>query len=131
MEQRVCELATAGSYDDEIARILTSEGHRSPGRTNEVLQSTVRSIRLHHGIKTAKPRGRWRKVENYLTLSEIVERLGVPRKWFQTHLSRGTLITRKEASGRYLFPDTAEAMRSIRQLRSHVVTKVDLIGGSA
>jgi hypothetical protein len=51
MEQRVCELAAAGYYDDEIARMLTAEGHRSPWRGSEVLASTVRSIRIRHGEK--------------------------------------------------------------------------------
>lgn len=131
MERRICELAAAGNYDDEIARTLTNEGHRSPGCTTGVLPTTVRSIRLRRGIKMAKTRGRWRPVENYITLSEIVDRLGIPRKWFQTHLNRGTLVTRKEPSGRYLFPDTAEALASIRKLRSHCVMTVDLVGASA
>jgi hypothetical protein len=59
MEQRVCELAAAGHYDDEIARILTAEGHRSPWRGAEVLPSTVRGIRLRHGRKTVRQRTRW------------------------------------------------------------------------
>jgi hypothetical protein len=55
MEQRVCEFANAGQYDEEIAQILTAEGHRSPWRDTEVLSSTVRGIRLRHGIRHASP----------------------------------------------------------------------------
>src|SRR4029453_15661468 len=35
MQQRICELAANGRYDDEIARMLTAEGHRSPWRGTE------------------------------------------------------------------------------------------------
>ena len=59
MEQRICDLAATGNYDEEIARILTAEGHRSAWRVAEVLPSTVRDIRLRHGLKTQRQRTRW------------------------------------------------------------------------
>jgi DNA invertase Pin-like site-specific DNA recombinase len=44
MENRVLELAREGFHDDEIARKLTADGHRSPWRGTEVLPSTVERI---------------------------------------------------------------------------------------
>ena len=35
MEARVLDLARSGWHDDEIVRVLTAEGHRSPWRTRE------------------------------------------------------------------------------------------------
>jgi hypothetical protein len=51
MEKRICELAAQGLYDDQIVQILADDGHRSPWRGTAVLPSTVRGIRLRHGIK--------------------------------------------------------------------------------
>ena len=131
MERRVCELAAAGRYDDEIARMLTAEGHRSPLRSNEVLPSTVCGIRLRHGIKTMRQRTRWPSVPGCLTVSQLADRLRIPQKWIHTQLRRGTIRTIHERSGRYLFPDTPPAMRAIRELREHRIQHVDLTGASA
>jgi hypothetical protein len=131
MQQRVCELAKAGLFDDEIARTLTAEGHRSPWRGTEVLASTVRGIRLRHGLKTPRPRTRWPTVAGFLTVAQVAERLRIPQKWLHTQVRRGTVRTRHERSGRYLVPDTELAIDAIRQLRAHRVKQVDLMGGSA
>ena len=131
MEQRACELAAAGHYDDEIAQILTAEGHRSPCQGAEVLPSTVRGIRLRHGIKTVRQRTRWPAVPGCLTVTQLAERLQIPQKWIHTQLKRGALRTIIEPSGRYLFPDTETAMQALRALREHRTQDVDLAGGSA
>jgi DNA invertase Pin-like site-specific DNA recombinase len=131
MEQRICELANTGLYDDEIARILTSEGHRSPWRGAEVLASTVRGIRLRHRIKTARQRSRWHAVPGCLTVAQLAERLRIPQKWIHTQLRRGAIRAIHEPSGRYLFPDTEPAMQAVQKLRAHRVEHIDLSGGSA
>jgi DNA invertase Pin-like site-specific DNA recombinase len=131
MEQRVRDLAAAGHYDDEIARILTAEGHRSPWRGTEVLPSTVRGIRIRHGMKTVRQRTRWPAVPGCLTVAQLAERLRIPQKWIHTQLRRGALRTIVEPSGRYLFPDTEPAMQAVRELRELRTQHVDLTGGSA
>jgi DNA invertase Pin-like site-specific DNA recombinase len=131
MEQRICELAATGHYDDEIARMLTAEGHRSPWRGAEVLPSTVRGIRLHHGMKTARKRTRWPAVPGCLTVAQRAERLRIPQKWIHTQLRRGVIRAIHEPSGRYLFPDTEPAMRAVQQLRDRRIDHVNLTGGSA
>ncbi|MGB5083163.1 MAG: recombinase family protein [Methylocystis silviterrae] len=45
MRDRALTLARAGMYDDQIAAILTSEGHRSPNSESKVLPITVQRIR--------------------------------------------------------------------------------------
>jgi DNA invertase Pin-like site-specific DNA recombinase len=131
MEQRICELAATGLYDDEIARMLTAEGHRSPWRGAEVLPSTVRGIRLRHGMKTIRQRTRWPTVPGYLTVTQLAERLRIPQKWIHTQLRRGALRTMHEPSGRYLFPDTDSVRQAVQELRQHHTGHVDLTGGSA
>jgi len=131
MERRICELAASGRYDDEIAQILTSQGHRSPWRGTEVLPSTVRAIRLRHRITIAQQRTRWPPAPGYLTVPQLAGRLRIPEKWIRTQLRRGAIRAIHEPSGRYLLPDTEPAMQAIRQLREHRVSHVDLMGGSA
>ena len=131
MEQRVRDLAAAGHYDDEIARMLTAEGHRSPWRGTEVLPSTVRGIRIRHGMKTVRQRTRWPAVPGCLMVAQLAERLRIPQKWIHTQLRRGALRTIVEPFGRYLFPDTEPTMQAVRELREHRTQHVDLTGGSA
>ena len=126
MEQRICELASAGIYDDEIARILTADGHRSPWRVDEVLPSTVRGVRLRHRIKTMRPRSRWPKIEGKLSVTELAARLRIPTKWIYTQLRRGRILTTYDPAGRYLFPDDEAALRTICKLRAHRIDHVDL-----
>ena len=59
MEARVLALARAGVDDVAIARTLTAEGHHSAQHCTAVLPSTVRSIRLQHGLKLVPEPTRW------------------------------------------------------------------------
>ncbi|RWM51753.1 MAG: recombinase family protein, partial [Mesorhizobium sp.] len=126
MERRICELASKGVYDDEIARILTTEGHRSPRRVDGVLLSTVRGVRLRHRIKTGRQRSRWPKVEGRLSVTDLAARLRIPPKWIYTQLRRGKLLTFSDPAGRYLFPDEEKATQAIRKLREHSIDHIDL-----
>jgi len=126
MERRICELASAGIHDHEIARMLTAEGHRSPWRTDKVLPSTVQGVRLRYRIKAVRPRTRWPKIEGRLSVTELAARLRVPPKWIYTQLRRRSILTIYDPAGRYLFPDDEAAMCSIRQLRAHSIDHVDL-----
>ncbi|WOH52910.1 MULTISPECIES: hypothetical protein [Bradyrhizobium] len=53
MRERVLKLARTKMHDDEIAAMLTNEGHRSPNCPDKVLPITVQRIRLHAGLKGA------------------------------------------------------------------------------
>jgi DNA invertase Pin-like site-specific DNA recombinase len=131
MEQRICELAAEGLHDDQIVRILTEEGHRSPWRGTEVLPSTVQGIRLRHGIRAVPRQTRWPPVKGCLTVTQVAERLQIPTKWIHTQLRCGFIRTIHEPSGRYLFPDTEQAMLAIRQLRERRIKSIDLTGASS
>jgi DNA invertase Pin-like site-specific DNA recombinase len=132
MVKRICALARAGVPDDELARILTDEGHHSPWEVDKVLPITVQRIRLKHRIKVAQPRQtRWPAVANRLTVTQLASRLRIPAKWIYIQLKRGSILAVREQSGRFLFPDEATALEAIRQLRNHRVTQIDLRGGSA
>lgn len=81
MRARLLDLARAGMPDDEIATVLTGEGHRSPNRVDEVLPVTVQRIRLAAGIKAAARRNRWGHDTSTLSATDIATKLGIPVNW--------------------------------------------------
>lgn len=127
MVARVLELARAGMRDPEIVRTLISEGHRSTRRDMKILPATVQAIRLRHGIKAEWRCGRWPNVPGWLTVTDVAARLRIPEKWLRKRLGTGMIRTTREASGRYLLPDTTDAMNALRQLRAGTVKNVDLM----
>src|SRR5258708_23692564 len=102
MERRICELAAKGLYDDQIIQILADEGHRSPWRGTAVLPSTVRGIRLRHGIKAVPRQTRWPPVKGCLTVTQLAKRLRITMKWSHTQLLRGANTTINCTSVRHL-----------------------------
>jgi len=126
MVERICALAHEGMHDDEIARILTQEGHHSPWEADKVLPVTVQRIRLKHRLKVRPRQTRWPTVADHLTVTKLATRLGIPTKWIYVQLKRGSILTAREPSGRFLFPDNRTASQAICSLRNHHVAKIDL-----
>ena len=125
MEARVLELARGGMHDDEIARVLTAEGHRSPWRTTEVLPGTVQRIRLHHRVKATR-RDRWRCGPGWITVTEGAARLRLPRQWIKGRIRSGAIRTPRDPSGLHLIPDTPAALEAIRDLQAGRVRHINL-----
>ena len=130
MEARVLALARAGVDDVAIARTLTAEGHHSARHCTAVLPSTVRGIRLQHGLKLVPEPTRWPPVPGWLTVTGIAARLQVSEKWLRGRLRDGAIRTVREPSGRYLFPDDEKTLEELRQLRARMVKQVDLMPGA-
>ena len=126
MEARALELARAGMHDEEIAQVLTAEGHRSPGEEEVVLPATARTIRLRHGIKVVRRCTRWPRVPGWLTVTDIAVQLQVPERWVRERLQSGAIRARREPSGRYLLPDRPETLDRLRQLRAGTISHADL-----
>jgi DNA invertase Pin-like site-specific DNA recombinase len=127
MEARVLTLVRAGVDDIAIAQTLTAEGHHSARHVTAVLPSTVRGIRLQHGLKLVPEQTRWPQVPGWLTVTGIAARLQVSEKWLRGRIRDGAIRTLRESSGRYLFPDDERALKILRQLRANVVKQVDLM----
>jgi hypothetical protein len=118
LEARILELAREGQGDAAIAAALTADGHRSPMR-DRVLPSTVRSIRLRHGILLKRSQSHPRRVPGHLTISQLAARLGVSASWIYDRVHNGTIaITRDEHTGLYLFPDAPGTLDQLRRLRA-------------
>src|SRR6185437_13732490 len=118
LEARILELAREGQGDEAIAAALTADGHRSP-MCDRVLPSTVRSIRLRHGLLLKRSQSHPRRVPGHLTISQLAARLGVSASWIYDRVHNGTTaITRDEHTGLYLFPDAPGTLDQLRRLRA-------------
>jgi hypothetical protein len=126
MRARALELAHAHMHDDEIAAILTSEGHRSPNCVEKVLPITVQRIRLLAGVKQAEQRTRWQHPPDILSALELAGRLNIPVNWLYVQIRKGRLLIDRQPSGAHLFANTPSVIEAVRRLRNHDVSHLDL-----
>lgn len=118
LEKRIVKLARAGHLDQAIAEQLTAAGFRSPLR-GHVLPSTVRIIRLRHGIMQLARQSHPRKIPGYLTVPQVVRMLGVPSHWIYDRINNGTIELSRDARTKlYLFPDKPATLAALRKLKA-------------
>lgn len=116
MESQIVRLSTEGRSDEEIANELTRQGYRSPMR-RVVLPSTVKTIRLRHGIMIRRNQSHPRQVPGYLTVPQLAAKLGVSLHWVYDRINNGTIQVAKDKETRlYLFPDRATTLERFRKL---------------
>ena len=124
MQQEILELAAQHIPDEEIATRLTEKGYRSPMRPI-VLPSTVRRIRLSHGVVHTPHQSHPRKVPGYLSVSQIAKQIGVSAHWLYDRIHNGRIQIAKDPRIRgYLFPDTLAMLDQLQQLKQGNVTQV-------
>ncbi len=122
MEAQILALETQGKSDEEMARLLTTQGFRSPQRPR-VLPSTVKTIRLQHGRLHRYQGPRPRRVRGWLTVSQLAAVLGVKPHWVYHLIRRGRIVvTRDTATRLYLFPDRPETLEDFRRLQHGHIT---------
>lgn len=126
MRDRLLDLARTGMPDDEIAAVLTAEGHRSPNCAEKVLPITVQRVRLGAGIKMATQRNRWSHASSFLSAPELAARLNIPVNWLYVQIRHKRLLVNRQSTGGYLFQDTAAVLDAVRNLRNHAITQLDL-----
>ena len=124
MEATVLRLAREGQSDSDIAALLTAQGHRS-ARGVIVLPSTVKTIRLRHRVLNRECQSHPRRVEGYLTIPQLAEKLNISRHWISDRIHNGTIVVEKDAATQcYLFPDNLETLRQFRQLVEGNITRL-------
>jgi DNA invertase Pin-like site-specific DNA recombinase len=126
MRDRVLDLARAGVPDDEIAAVLTGEGHRSPNCAEKVLPITVQRIRLGAGIKVTAQRDRWSHDPSSLSATELAARLNIPVNWLYVQIRQKRLVIDRQPTGAYLFQNSHCVMDAVRNLRNHTISHLDL-----
>ena len=127
MQSRVTELARSGMHDDEIAAVLTREGHRSPNSTDMVLPNTVQRIRYGAGLKGhVEQRTRWQHSAEALSANELARVLKIPVNWIYVQIRQGRLLIDQHSSGAHLFQNTPATIEAVRKLRNHEIDHLDL-----
>jgi hypothetical protein len=126
MRSRVLDLARNGIHDEEIAAVLTGEGHRSPNCENTVLPITVGRIRRGAGIAVTEQRTRWSHDTSLLSAPQLAARLDIPVNWIYVQIRQKRLLIDQQPTGAYLFQDTVFVLDQIRKLRAHAIDRVDL-----
>jgi hypothetical protein len=124
MEQLIRERSATGVADEEIAQELTAQGYRSP-RGPEVLPSTVRGIRIKHGLFQKRSQSHPRQVDGYLTVSQVARALDVPPHWIYDRIYNGTIqIAKDPHRGWFLFPDVPTTLDQFHQLKDGALTSL-------
>lgn len=126
MRDRLLDLARAGMPDDEIAAVLTGEGHRSPNCAEKVVPITVQRIRLGAGVKVTAQRNRWSHDPSSLSAAELAAKLDIPVNWLYVEIRQKRLLINRQPTGAYLFPNSQSVMDAIRNLRDHTIKHLDL-----
>lgn len=126
MRQRTLALAREGLYDDDIAAVLTSEGHRSPTCEEKVLPATVQKIRLTANVEQPRPRSRWTHGAETLSAQELAARTGIPVNWLYVQIRKQRLMVDRQPNGAYAFGNNENVLEGMRNLRDHMIDRLDL-----
>lgn len=126
MRQRALALAREGLDDDAIAAVLTSEGHRSPTCEDKVLPVTVQKMRLAEKVELRRPRTRWTHGRQSLSAPELAAKLSIPVNWLYVQIRKQRLMVDRQSNGAYIFSDTEDVLKGVRDLRNHAISSLDL-----
>ncbi len=118
MTQEILALGATGATDDAIAQQLTQRGYRSP-KSLQVLPSTVKSVRLRHGIMQQRHQSHPRQLAGYVTVPQLARTLQVSPHWLHDRLHNGRIqLPKDRTTGLYLFPDHPTTITQLQQLRA-------------
>lgn len=125
MEKRIITLSQQGKNDRIIAQQLTEEGYRSPMKPY-VIPSTVQNIRLKHRILQKDSQSHQLRKENYLSITQVAEKLNVSRHWIYDRIHNGRIkIDKNTEVNAYLFSDDFQTMKLLKQLKNGHLHNVD------
>ncbi len=124
MEKIIISMHKEGKSDEEVAEYLTNLGYRSP-RKDFVLVTTVRTVRLRHGLMKNPNMSTPRNIEGYLTVTQISKAIEVPNYWIHGRINNGTIkIEKNFKTGLYLFPNTSHTIKKFGKLKNGKVKKL-------
>jgi DNA invertase Pin-like site-specific DNA recombinase len=124
MEKEIIRLAKAGKTDEEIAALLTQQGHRSPKHAT-VLPSTVRILRLRHRLLRKRSQSHPRRIPGRLTVSQLARTLRITPHWIYDRIHNGTIqVALDSTTNLYLFPDQPKTITLFKQLRAGKLQKL-------
>jgi len=126
LEEKILALVSEGHSDQKIAQAVTAQGYRSP-RREEVIESTVRNLRLKHRIVRERRRSHPQRPAGHLSVAQVAQLLGVAEHWIYARIYRGQIqVARDTVSRLYLFPEGPDTLRHLQQLQAGTVETVRL-----
>ncbi len=129
MKREILELAKEGKDDEEIAKVLTRKGYRSP-KHDAVLPSTVRIVRLGQRLFRKRSQSHPRRIPDRLTVPQVARSLGITPHWLYDRIHNGTIeVARDTETNLYLFPDKPNTIALFKQLRAGTIQKLRFEGG--
>ena len=118
MEARILALQQEGCDDEQIAARLSTKCHRSP-RSERVLKSTVRNVRLRHRRFLDRHQSDPDRPAGHLPIAVLAKRLGVSGNWIYARIYSGRIQVRRDpATDLYLFPDDAKTLQELEELKA-------------
>ncbi len=84
-----------------------------------LLPSTVKAIRLRHGVMAKRSQSHPRRIDGCLTVTQLASRLGVEPHWVYDRIHKGAIAVRRDAgTGLYLFPDRPGTLDMLEKLKA-------------
>jgi DNA invertase Pin-like site-specific DNA recombinase len=114
--QTIRRLASEGQSDEQIAAVLTANGHRAP-HGGEIKAGAVAKLRRANGILNFPKKSRKLFKTGYLTIPQLAEKLQVPSRTIYNSIRSGKIAVNRDKKTRcFLFPDKLSTLTQIRQL---------------
>ena len=124
MERLIIEMTTDGIPDEQIAEELTAQGYRSPMRQH-LLPSTVKIIRLKHGLMRKRSQSHPRRITGHLTVTQLARRLDLSVHWIYDRIHNGIIeVIKDAATNLYLFPDEPATLELFKELKAGNLKKL-------
>jgi hypothetical protein len=121
MENKIVQLSQQDKRDEQIAKELSAQGFRSP-MSKHLLPSTVKTIRLKHGIMQKRSQSHPRRIAGYLTVPQIGKALDIPNHWIYDRIHKGVIHVKRDTKTRlYLFPDKPDTLEQFKKLRAGII----------
>jgi hypothetical protein len=125
LEEKMLALIHQGWSDAKIAEHLSEAGYRSP-RSERVITSTVRNIRLKHEIQVDRHHPHHRP-PGHLSIAQLSQTLDVPQHWIYYLIrERRILVQRDPQTKHYLFPARPETIEQLKKLKAGEIQIVRL-----
>ena len=116
IQDTIANLVREGQTDEQIAAVLTSNGHRAPSG-GEITVGTVQKVRFKTRVLRYPKKSRPCHKSGYLTIAQLADKLNVAHAKIYWHIRNGTIDAKKDECTRcFLFSDKPATLALLRQL---------------
>src|SRR5207247_2169253 len=126
IQKPIARLTGEGQTDEQIATVLTANGHRAP--TGAALNAAaVEKLRRASRVLRYPKKSRPCTKAGYLTIAQLAEKLNVTYTKIYWHILDGRINVKKDETTRcFLFPDKPSTVEQFRLLFAGKITQLDI-----